>query len=127
MHRRLQNSHTPFATSLKEIYARDQPSPLSQALNYELIRLGHSDSPSLEHALYREYKSQIAFFTHHEFKEGVRARLVDKDLRPKWLRGSIEEVTEEDIKYFLEFPFTESMEEIYDINKFPFWDFKYEK
>jgi len=36
----------------------------------------------------------MAFWEHREFKEGIRALIVDKDKNPKWTHSNMKEVTQ---------------------------------
>lgn len=37
---------------------------------------------------------------HREFQEGVRALLVDKDKKPKWMHRAVGDVSSADVEYF---------------------------
>jgi enoyl-CoA hydratase len=48
-----------------------------------------------------EYVMMQHFLTSHDFLEGVRAVLIDKDKNPKWQPDSLSRVTEESVlEYF---------------------------
>jgi len=84
----LESSMSPFAaTILGQLRAA---SPL--ALHWTLHLLHHNRHRSLAECLKAELAlvQKIAF--HPEFLEGVRAMLVDKDKRPKWMFSRLEEV-----------------------------------
>ncbi|KRZ97889.1 3-hydroxyisobutyryl-CoA hydrolase, mitochondrial, partial [Trichinella sp. T8] len=52
-----------------------------------------------------EYRISQRCVKEHDLTEGIRAALLDKDKTPKWIPGTLEEVTEEDIdKYFKVLP-----------------------
>jgi enoyl-CoA hydratase/carnithine racemase len=65
-------------------------SPLSFALTFELFKRNSQNAISYKEALYEEFKWASAFWKSREFKEGVRARLIDKDNKPNWLHKSVE-------------------------------------
>lgn len=57
---------------------------------------------SLEDVLVQEYRVSCASLRSHDFVEGIRAQLVDKDRNPQWSPSSLAEVTDEDVAaYFV--------------------------
>jgi len=67
-----------------------------------LLRLARGAS-SLEECLVREYRAALEVFRSDDFREGVRAAVIDKDRNPKWSPARIEDVTPEMIApYFAE-------------------------
>jgi enoyl-CoA hydratase len=60
----------------------------------KLLRLARASS-SLEACLVREYRAALEVFRSDDFREGVRAAVIDKDRNPKWSPPTIEEVTPE--------------------------------
>jgi enoyl-CoA hydratase len=61
------------------------------------------ESSSLEECLVREYRAALQVFASDDFREGVRAAVIDKDRNPKWSPSRIEDVTPEMIApYFAE-------------------------
>ena len=87
------------------------------ALNFRLTQLASTED-DLRAICYREYKSQIGFFEHREFREGVRALMIDKD-KPKWTHQQVKDVTETDLDYFLSHNVDISMDTLYDIDYYP--------
>jgi len=68
----------------------------------KLLRLARTAS-SLEECLVREYRAALEVFRSADFREGVRAAVIDKDRNPKWSPPAIEQVTSEmDAPYFAE-------------------------
>jgi enoyl-CoA hydratase len=60
-------------------------------------------SCSLEQCLVREYRAALEVFASDDFREGVRAAVIDKDRSPKWSPPRIEDVTPEMVApYFAE-------------------------
>lgn len=55
---------------------------------------------SLAQCLNMEYRMVVRFLENSDFKEGVRALLIDKDQNPKWNPSTLEEVTEERVNSF---------------------------
>ncbi|KAK7198475.1 3-hydroxyisobutyryl-coenzyme A hydrolase [Novymonas esmeraldas] len=75
-------------------------SPTSKVLALEMLKRGATfTSPAQAFAM--EYCASQRLLAEHEFREGVRALLVDKDKKPKWRPSTVEEVTPEAIdSYF---------------------------
>lgn len=74
-----------------------QRSPLSLAVTFAQLRRG-AGMADLAEALRLEYRMVHRFLGGHDFPEGVRALLVDKDKRPRWSHGSIAEVTPAEVE-----------------------------
>ena len=76
-------------------------SPTGLKLTLKLLRLARS-STSLEECLAREYRAALEIFVDHDFPEGIRAAVIDKDRKPHWSPGRIEDVTPQIIaRYFV--------------------------
>jgi enoyl-CoA hydratase len=76
-------------------------SPTGLKLTLQLLRLARQ-STSLEQCLAREYRAALEIFVNHDFPEGIRAAVIDKDRRPRWSPARIEEVTPQIIaRYFV--------------------------
>jgi enoyl-CoA hydratase/carnithine racemase len=65
-------------------------SPTSAALSFELQR--RSRLSALADVLRLEYQAAVGCCAHHDFAEGVRALLVDKDRSPRWQPATLAEV-----------------------------------
>lgn len=65
-------------------------SPSSLFWTFEILRRGARSS--LRAALFRELKLTRKVAYHHDFHEGVRAAIVDKDRSPRWSPPRIEDV-----------------------------------
>jgi len=79
-----------------------EKSPRGMAVTLKLLRLAHQ-AGSLEECLVREYRAALEVFRSDDFREGVRAAIVDKDRNPKWSPSRIEEITPEIVApYFAE-------------------------
>ncbi|CAM0956255.1 unnamed protein product [Alopecurus aequalis] len=73
-----------------------EASPLALKVTLRSIREGRYQT--LDECLVREYRMSVNGISKplsHEFSEGVRARLVDKDLAPKWDPPALEFVSED--------------------------------
>jgi len=66
-------------------------SPTSAALGYELQR--RARGMSLADVFRLEYDAALGCCAHHDFAEGIRALLVDKDRKPRWDPVTLDEVT----------------------------------
>ena len=60
----------------------------------EEMRLAR-DTASLEECLVREYRAALEVFRSDDFREGVRAAVIDKDRNPRWSPPRVEDVTPE--------------------------------
>ena len=70
-------------------------------LALRLLRMARH-SPSLEACLAREYTAALKVFAGHDFPEGIRAAVIDKDRLPRWSPARIEDVAKETIDaYFV--------------------------
>jgi enoyl-CoA hydratase len=58
-------------------------SPIAVAVALEAVRRAR-ELPSLEAAIAQEFRVSMHAVASHDFAEGVRANLVDKDRRPRW-------------------------------------------
>jgi enoyl-CoA hydratase len=82
--------------------ALNEKSPRGMVVTLKLLRLARMSS-SLEECLVREYRAALEVFASDDFREGVRAAVIDKDRNPKWSPAAIEDVTPEMLApYFAE-------------------------
>src|ERR1700731_1371694 len=72
----------------------NEKSPRGMVVALKLLRLARGSS-SLEECLVREYRAALQGFASDDFREGVRAAVIDKDRNPKWSPPGIEDVTPE--------------------------------
>ena len=79
-----------------------EKSPRGMVVTLKLLRLARS-AASLEACLVREYRAALEVFRSDDFREGVRAAVIDKDRNPRWSPTAIAEVTPEMVApYFAE-------------------------
>jgi enoyl-CoA hydratase len=71
-----------------------EKSPRGMVVTLKLLRLARA-SASLEQCLVREYRAALEVFKSDDFREGVRAAVIDKDRNPRWSPPRIEDVTPE--------------------------------
>ncbi|MDB5564451.1 MAG: putative enoyl-CoA hydratase/isomerase [Tardiphaga sp.] len=77
-----------------------EKSPTGLKLTLKLLRMARG-AASLKECLIREYVAALEIFVNHDFPEGIRAAVIDKDRHPKWQPARLEEVTPEMIaRYF---------------------------
>jgi enoyl-CoA hydratase len=87
-----------FAAATRQVIARRSPTSLKLALR--LLRKGRT-SASLIECLEREFTVASELLRQHDFYEGVRAAIVDKDRNPQWRPARLAEVMEKDLdRYF---------------------------
>jgi enoyl-CoA hydratase/carnithine racemase len=80
----------------------NEKSPRGMVVTLKLLRLARN-AASLEECLVREYRAALEVFRSDDFREGVRAAVIDKDRNPKWSPPSVEDVTPEMLApYFAE-------------------------
>jgi enoyl-CoA hydratase len=80
----------------------NEKSPRGMVVALKLLRLARAAS-SLEECLVREYRAALEVFASDDFREGVRAAVIDKDRNPRWSPPGIEDVTPEMVApYFAE-------------------------
>jgi len=73
-------------------------SPTSVKVSQYQLELG--SRMSLSDCLKMEYRMVCRFLEDSDFKEGVRALLIDKDQKPNWKPKTIEGVTEDRVQYY---------------------------
>ena len=86
----LTRDRSKFAQSTLKTLGEKSPRGMVVAL--KLLRLARQSS-SLEECLVREYRAALEVFRSDDFREGVRAAVIDKDRNPKWSPPRIEDVT----------------------------------
>jgi enoyl-CoA hydratase len=86
----LARDDSEFAQSTRKVL--NEKSPRGMVVTLKLLRLART-SASLEECLVREYRAALEVFRSDDFREGVRAAVIDKDRNPRWSPPRIEEVT----------------------------------
>ncbi|RQH14992.1 enoyl-CoA hydratase/isomerase family protein [Bradyrhizobium sp. RP6] len=78
----------------------NEKSPRGMVVTLKLLRLARTTS-TLEECLVREYRAALEVFHSDDFREGVRAAVIDKDRNPTWSPPRIEDVTPEMLAPYL--------------------------
>lgn len=78
--------------ALATLKTLNEKSPRGMVVTLKLLRLARTAS-SLEECLAREYRAALEVFRSDDFREGVRAAVIDKDRNPTWSPPRIEDVT----------------------------------
>ncbi|XP_012632331.1 3-hydroxyisobutyryl-CoA hydrolase, mitochondrial [Microcebus murinus] len=81
--------------ALEQLKVINKMSPTS--LKITLRQLMEGSSKTLQEVLTMEYRLSQACMGGHDFGEGVRAVLIDKDQSPKWKPADLKGVTDEDV------------------------------
>ncbi len=76
--------------------------PTSLAVSLRHIR--EAKSNDIREVLIRDYRLACRFLAEHDFAEGVRALLIDKDKDPKWQPASIDDLDEATIATYFQEP-----------------------
>uniref|UniRef100_A0A8I3PWR1 3-hydroxyisobutyryl-CoA hydrolase n=3 Tax=Canis lupus TaxID=9612 RepID=A0A8I3PWR1_CANLF len=92
----LQQDGSSFA--LEQLKVINKMSPTS--LKITVRQLMEGSSKTLQEVLTMEYRLSQACVGGHDFHEGVRAVLIDKDQSPKWKPADLKEVTDEDLNNY---------------------------
>ena len=77
--------------------AMARASPLSLKIVFRQLALRVAD---IESALALEYRLTQHCMAGHDFFEGIRALLVDKDRKPHWQHRSLREVSEAEVESY---------------------------
>jgi enoyl-CoA hydratase/carnithine racemase len=82
--------------ALETVRQMRERSPLSMAVSLEVVTRAEG---SMSDCLRRDLDLTRSIFDHGDVVEGVRARIVDKDNRPVWRIGRIEDVTRAEVEH----------------------------
>ena len=78
--------------------AIERASPISLKITFRQMELGVG--MDIEAALAMEYRMTQHVMAAHDFFEGIRALLVDKDQKPRWQHASLAAVSEEEVESY---------------------------
>ena len=76
-------------------------SPTSVRITFEQIKRGAA-METIEDVLTMEYRLSQHCMAGNDFREGIRALLVDKDHQPKWSPAALADVSDEDVAAYFE-------------------------
>ena len=74
--------------------------PLALAATIELIRAARADG-GIKAALRREYRFAHRVAEQGDFREGIRAAIIDKDKSPAWAHKKLDGATREEVQAML--------------------------
>jgi enoyl-CoA hydratase len=74
-------------------------SPISVSVALEAVRRA-TKLATLEDVLRQEYRTTCGALRSHDFEEGIRAQVIDKDRNPKWSPASLAAVTTADVEAY---------------------------
>jgi enoyl-CoA hydratase len=80
--------------------AMDRASPISLKITLRQLQLGQG--MSVEQALTLEYRMTQHVMVGHDFFEGIRAIVVEKDNKPRWQHARLEDVSEREVASYFE-------------------------
>jgi enoyl-CoA hydratase len=87
--------HEEAAWAKEALASIARASPLSLKITFHQLELGRG--MTIEEALALEYRMTQHVMQGHDFFEGIRALLVDRDNQPHWQHRSIEEVGDDEV------------------------------
>jgi len=97
--RALAKEDTEWAESA--IAAIERASPISVKITFRQLEIGMAGL-DIRAALALEYRMTQHVMAAHDFYEGIRAVLVDKDQKPRWQHRSLAEVTDAEVARYFE-------------------------
>ncbi|GAB3277656.1 enoyl-CoA hydratase/isomerase family protein [Sinomonas notoginsengisoli] len=96
---RLRAHEDPAARAAAETI--EAKSPTSIKVTLEALRRARARGPiplALEEALEEEYRVGLHLLAGHDFQEGVRAQVIDKDRNPRWEPSTLADVTRGEVE-----------------------------
>jgi 3-hydroxyisobutyryl-CoA hydrolase len=98
--KKLKDENSTF--TLKLLKEMKKFSPTSLKVTFKFMKL--TESLDIDQTLRLQYNVSTKFFTiSNDFIEGVRAKIVDKDFKPKWNPKTLEETSDQYIDKFFDF------------------------
>lgn len=97
----LNKHNTPWCQETLAIL--NSKSPISLKVTLKALR--HGALIDFDQCLKTDYCLMTHFVTNHDFYEGIRAVIIDKDKRPKWQPAKLSDLSLEEVeKYFVPLP-----------------------
>lgn len=97
----LETERSDWAERTAAGLARKSPT----SVRITLRQLGEARTATFEDELVTEYRMSQACLAGHDFMEGIRAALVDRDRKPQWLPDRLDDVTDQLVaRHFTEPP-----------------------
>lgn len=84
----------------KTLHTLQKMSPTS--LKITLAQLQRGRALDLQECLKMEFRMMVRCMANHDFKEGIRAVLVDKDNAPRWQPATVDAVTPEQLETYFQ-------------------------
>jgi len=103
---RLVKENTAWAKTI--INVLHTKSPTSLKVTFQALKC--AKHLTIEKAFEMELRIAMRFMNTHDFVEGVRAIIVDKDQKPKWNPAFLSQVSQQDVDYFFKMFTDRSME-----------------
>lgn len=95
---RISNSSNPLCRSAGEVLPKKSPT----SLKVTLYAIQQGKTLDFDTCMQQEFAMTCHFLEEHDFIEGIRALIIDKDQTPKWRPSTLEEVSSQMVKkYFL--------------------------
>ncbi len=95
---KLGKNGSAFAKSTLEIFQKR--SPMSLKVTWEHLK--RCEKLSFDEIIQQDYLLTLHFLKAHDFYEGVRAQIIDKDKNPRWIPGDLREVTNTAVNSYFE-------------------------
>lgn len=93
---KLKSVDNAWANKVAKIIASKSPTSLQVTFR----QLQNGSRLDFDECMKMEYRMVNRFLTTHDFLEGVRAAIIDKDQAPQWVPGNLAEVSEEMVAGF---------------------------
>jgi len=87
-----------FGVSTKELLSKKSPTSLKVTLR--ALQLG--SQRDFDHCMEQEFVLACRFLAGHDFLEGIRSVIIDKDQKPRWHPISLENLNDQDIKKYFD-------------------------
>jgi len=94
----LANDDSDFAAECVKTLSR--MSPTSMRLTFEQMKRGHEHD--FDEVMKMEFRMVRRVMEGHDFFEGVRAQILDKDRNPQWAPPSLKEIDDKDVAHYFD-------------------------